>query len=44
MLGVCHYSDQQAEGMPVDDARRMADLGLKYVHAGHLWRFQPGLA
>jgi beta-galactosidase len=31
MLGVCYYPEQWPEAMWADDARRMADLGLKFV-------------
>jgi beta-galactosidase len=34
MLGVCYYPEQWPENMWADDARRMADLGLKYVRIG----------
>src|SRR5512134_662121 len=31
MLGVCYYPEQWPETLWADDARRMAELGLKYV-------------
>ena len=34
MLGVCYYPEQWPETLWADDARRMADLGLKYVRIG----------
>lgn len=34
MLGVCYYPEQWPENLWADDARRMADLGLKYVRIG----------
>ncbi len=34
MLGVCYYPEQWPEDLWANDARRMADLGLKYVRIG----------
>src|SRR6185436_1752930 len=34
MLGVCYYPEHWPETMWADDARRMADLGLRYVRIG----------
>lgn len=34
MLGVCYYPEHWPEHMWPDDARRMADLGLKFVRIG----------
>lgn len=34
MLGVCYYPEQWPESLWNEDARRMAELGLKYVRIG----------
>ena len=34
MLGVCYYPEHWPETMWADDARRMAELGLRYVRIG----------
>jgi beta-galactosidase len=34
MLGVCYYPEHWPENLWADDARRMAELGLKYVRIG----------
>ena len=34
MLGVCYYPEQWPEGLWADDAKRMAELGLKFVRIG----------
>src|SRR5262245_11456003 len=34
MLGVCYYPEQWPEELWADDAKRMAELGLRYVRIG----------
>lgn len=34
MLGVCYYPEQWPETLWENDARRMAELGLKFVRIG----------
>src|SRR5262245_23667620 len=46
MLGVCYYPEQWPETVWEDDARRMAELGLKFVRIGEFaWsaiELEPG--
>ena len=43
MLGVCYYPEHWPETQWADDARRMRELGLRYVRVGEFaWsRIEP---
>lgn len=43
MLGVCYYPEQWPQELWAEDARRMAELGIRYVRIGEFaWsRIEP---